>query len=175
MSAAGPRLARTAVTAPVVGDTAIAARCEVEHLVFEGVRRERPAVAEDHARARRLLPPRILVVSAEQWPRALLRAQLREAGYDAIGASALSRALRHPPHHAERGPVRLVVVDSAAAAADPETLTLARRRYPGVAFVLIHRAGPVPPGPWAATLQRPVSIGDIVATVRQLVPLSATP
>jgi len=33
----------------------------------------------------RVPPPRILVVSGEQWPRALLRAQLDEAGYDAIG------------------------------------------------------------------------------------------
>jgi hypothetical protein len=118
------------------------------------------------------LPPRVLVVSGEQWPRALLRAQLGEAGYDAIGASTLSRALRHPPHDAARGPVRLVVVDSAAAGAEPEALERARRRFPGVAFVLVHRAGAVPPGPWAATLQRPVTIGDIVATARRLVPLS---
>src|SRR5436309_3851729 len=56
-------------------------------------------------------PPRILVVSREQWPRALLRAQLGEAGYDAIGTGTLSRALRHAPDDAERGPLRLVVVD----------------------------------------------------------------
>jgi hypothetical protein len=36
--------------------------------------------------------------------------------------------------------------------------------------VLIHRAGVVPPGPWAATLQRPVTIGDIVATVGRVIP-----
>jgi hypothetical protein len=118
------------------------------------------------------LQPRVLVVSGEQWPRALLRAQLSEAGYDAIGAGTLSRALRYPPDDAERGPVRLFVVDSDAAAAEPEALEHARRRYPGVAFVLVHRAGAVPPGPWAVTLQRPVTIGDIVATVRRLAPLS---
>src|SRR6266581_4880723 len=66
--------------------------------------------------------PRILVVSGEQWPRALVRAQLDEAGYDAIGARTLSRALRHPPDDAERGPLRLVVVDSRAAAAEPIAL-----------------------------------------------------
>ena len=118
------------------------------------------------------VPPRILVVSAEQWPRALLRAQLGEAGYDAIGAGTLSRALRHPPDDAERGPVRLIVVDSEAAAAEPEALEHARRRYPGGAFGLVHGAGAVPPGPWAATLQRPVTIGEIVATARRMVPLS---
>jgi len=117
-------------------------------------------------------PPRILVVSREQWPRALLRAQLGEAGYDAIGTGTLSRALRHAPNDAERGPLRVVVVDGGAVAAEREALAHARRRYPGVAFVLVHRAGAVPPGPWAATLQRPVTIGDIVATVRRLVPLS---
>ncbi len=118
-------------------------------------------------------PPRILVVSDEQWPRALIRAELREAGYDAIGAGTLSRALRHPPQDAERGPVRLLLVDSGAAAAEPQQLERARRRYPGVAFVLVHRAGAVPPGPWAATLRRPVTIGEIAATARRLVPLAS--
>jgi hypothetical protein len=115
-------------------------------------------------------PPRILVVSAEQWPRALLRAQLNEAGYDAIGEGTLSRALRHPPDDAERGLVRLIVLDSGAVAAELAAVEDARRRYPGVAFVLVRGAGAVPPGPWAATLRRPVTIGDIVATVRRLVP-----
>ena len=100
--------------------------------------------------SRMTLPPRVLVVSGEQWPRALLRAQLGEAGYDAIGADTLSRALRQPPDDATRGPVRLVVVDSGAAGAEPEALQHARRRFPGGAFVLVHRAGAVPPGPWAA-------------------------
>jgi hypothetical protein len=36
---------------------------------------------------------------------------------------------------------------------------------------VVHRAGAAPPGPWAATLQRPVAISEIVATVRRLVPL----
>jgi hypothetical protein len=84
----------------------------------------------------------------------------------------LSRALGYPPEEAERGPVRLIVVDSEAAAAEPTALELARGRYPGVQFVVIHRTGAVPPGPWAATLQRPVTIGDIVTAARRLVPLS---
>ena len=82
--------------------------------------------------------PRILVVSGEQWPRALLRAQLDEAGYDAIGAGTLSRALRYPPDDAERGPVRLIVLDSGVAAAELAAVEDARRRYPGVAFVLVN-------------------------------------
>jgi hypothetical protein len=114
--------------------------------------------------------PRILVVSSAQWLRALLRAELRDAGYDAIGAATLSRALRHPPTDVARGPVRLIVVDSAAAAAEPAALEHARRRYPGVLLVLIHGAGAAPLGPWAAMLRRPVTIGNVVASVRRLVP-----
>jgi CheY-like chemotaxis protein len=45
---AGPRLARTSVAAAVMGDAAISVRGEIEHLVFERIRGERPAVAEDH-------------------------------------------------------------------------------------------------------------------------------
>src|SRR5512142_2916514 len=39
------------------------------------------------------LPPRILVVMPAQWPRALVRAELRERGYDAAGARDLLEAL----------------------------------------------------------------------------------
>src|SRR5262249_46656805 len=43
---AAPGLARTAVAAAIMGDAAVAARSQEEHLVLEGVRAERPAVAE---------------------------------------------------------------------------------------------------------------------------------
>ena len=42
----------------VVGDAAVAARAQKQHLVFPGVRAQRPAVAEDHRRA----APPVLVV-----------------------------------------------------------------------------------------------------------------
>ena len=42
------RLARTPVAAAVMGDAAVSARSQKEHLIFKGVRGERPAVAEDH-------------------------------------------------------------------------------------------------------------------------------
>ena len=116
--------------------------------------------------------PRILIVSPEQWPRALLRAELVHAGYDAIGASTLARALRYPREDPERGPVRLIVVEERAATADPTALAGARARYSGVPFVLVHRAGAALPGPWASKLRRPVTIGEIAATVRRLAPVS---
>ena len=42
-----PGLARAAVAAAVVGDAAVAAGGQEQHLVFPGVGAERPAVAED--------------------------------------------------------------------------------------------------------------------------------
>ncbi len=45
---AGPGLARPTVAAPVVGDAAITVLGEEQHLVLEGVRAQRPAVAEHH-------------------------------------------------------------------------------------------------------------------------------
>ena len=53
-----PGLARAAVAAAVMGDAAVALSGQEDHLVFEGVRAERPAVAEHH----RLSAAPILIV-----------------------------------------------------------------------------------------------------------------
>src|SRR5262249_41629986 len=47
-----PGLAGTAMAAAIMGDAAVAARSEEKHLVLEGVRAERPAVAEDNRLSR---------------------------------------------------------------------------------------------------------------------------
>jgi Response regulators consisting of a CheY-like receiver domain and a winged-helix DNA-binding domain len=59
-------------------------------------------------------PPRVLLVMPEQWPRALLRAELRERGYDALGAPGVAAALAYPVSAPARGPVRLILIDQAA-------------------------------------------------------------
>ncbi len=43
-----PGLARAPMAAAVMGDAAISAGSQKEHLVFKGIRAERPAMAEDH-------------------------------------------------------------------------------------------------------------------------------
>ena len=123
-----------------------------------------------------MCPPRILIVSPDQRSRALLRAELRETGYDAIGASSLTTALRYPPDEPDRGPVGLFIVDGDAAAA-PALLERTRARYAGSRFLLIRSGAaaappdPDPPGPWQRVLRRPITIGEIVAAARELVPL----
>src|SRR6267143_2489531 len=72
---------------------------------------------------------RILIVMAAQWPRALLRAELREAGYDALGARDLDQALTYPKEEAGRGRVALIILDQAVlgGADDPRLKELLRR------------------------------------------------
>jgi hypothetical protein len=112
--------------------------------------------------------PRVLLVMPEQWPRALLRAALRETGYDAVGAPGLAGALRYRASVPERGPVRLVLIDQAAlTAADAGELA-----------ALSHRHGPAAPLPpaaqdiaWHRIVRRPASIAELVDAVRAALPL----
>jgi hypothetical protein len=116
----------------------------------------------------------------EQWPRALLRAALREVGYDALGAPGLAGALRYRAEVPDRGAVRLVLVDQAVLQGEEAfaLLTTLLRRHEGPATILLARAAPMPrhpeqaePAPWARVVRRPVSIEGIVAAVRDLLPL----
>jgi len=118
-------------------------------------------------------PPRVLLVMPEQWPRALLRAELRERGYDALGAPGLAAALAYPVSVPERGPVRLILVDQAALGASDEPLLaqlLERHGHP--ASVLLTRRGRVPVGgAWTRVLSRPARIADLADAVGALLPL----
>jgi len=120
------------------------------------------------------LPPRVLLVMPDQWPRALLRAALREAGYDAVGTRELAGAARFRPVEPDRGPVRLVVLDQAALPADrgPALLATLVQRHGAPPVILLARptqAGAR--GSWARVLRRPTSIGDMVRAVEELLPL----
>ena len=117
-------------------------------------------------------PPRVLLVMPDQWPRAMVRAELRERGYDAVGARSLLEALvleREPA----RGPVRAILIDQRAVArGGRRLLARVRERYPGVALLLIGSAVVDPgTGAWNRVLRRPASVGAVVAAIRELVPL----
>ena len=118
-----------------------------------------------------LPPPRVLLVMPEQWPRALLRAALREAGYDAAGTRSLGGALRLAQPEAGRGAVGLVVLGREAytGADRPELEQL--RRITGAPVILVAPAGRAVEGPWAQVVRRPVSIGELVRASEALLPL----
>jgi hypothetical protein len=119
------------------------------------------------------LPPRILLVMPAQWPRALLRAALREAGYDASGTRALKAALHQAAPGAGRGPVRLVVLDQDALAEEDGRDLDELRRISGAPMMLVAPVTRrVPRGPWTRVVRRPTSIGTLVQAIESLVPLA---
>jgi hypothetical protein len=108
--------------------------------------------------------PTIWIIDAEHWPRALLRAELIERGYKAVGFLTVDDALRVMP---TRWPDVIVV----------ELRHLAREevaRLFGAVVPAIAIAGSAPEPwidefPWAAVLRRPISIGEIADRVAAFV------
>ena len=119
------------------------------------------------------LPPRILLAIPAQWPRALLRASLREMGYDASGTRSLTMLLHHLEPEPERGPIRLVVLDQDALTEvdQPQLEALNSAAIP--ILLLAPALRPVREGLWAGVIRRPVSLGDVVQAIEQLLPLAS--
>jgi len=119
------------------------------------------------------LAPRVLIIMSDQWPRALIRAALREVGYDAIGARNTEEARRYRAIEAGRGAVRLLVADHDAATRGHDELReiMAAHRNPPVLLVA-HATRDVPEGPWSRVMRRPVSVADVVTAVQSLLPLA---
>jgi DNA-binding NtrC family response regulator len=119
------------------------------------------------------LAPRIVIVMPDQWRRALLRAALREAGYDAVGTRGLRQALLVPQSARERGPVRIILLDQDALGdADLPRLEALRERHDHPDVVFLARAMVRPPeGPWHRVLRRPISVADLVSAAESVLPL----
>lgn len=110
----------------------------------------------------------------DQWPRALLRAALREVGYDAVGTQKLGSALRIRADEPDRGPVRLVIVDQSALSGGDAELQQLLAAHGMPATILLARATlPQPAGSWEKVLRRPVSVAEIVAVAQAVLPLPA--
>lgn len=125
----------------------------------------------------RHLPPRVLLVMPDQWPRALVRAALRDVGYDALGAPGLAGALRYRRDAPDRGPVGVILVDQDALTGDDAgaELNALGRRHGDPALLLLARGGSAtdvtPDGGWRRTVRRPASIAELVEAVQAALPL----
>ena len=108
-----------------------------------------------------------------QWPRALLRAALREEGYDASGTRAVNGALFQAEPDPARGPVRLALVDQdALGKSDVRHIEELRDRISGAPILLLAPATRrVLEGPWAGVIRRPISISELVQAIESLAPL----
>lgn len=119
------------------------------------------------------LPPRVVLVSSEQWARAGLRAELRERGIDAVGVRDIPEALTQVRTTPGRGPVRGLVIEQDALGDEVHAGMLPRVRArlgdPWL-ILLAHATREIPPGDWAMVLRRPVSVGEIADAVQRLLP-----
>lgn len=107
----------------------------------------------------------ILVVGRDWKFRALLRAQLREEGFDALGFETLSDAIEELNRTAP--PPSVVVFDTTDAAA-PEKAQLAGLAERVPVLVLASAQEPLEAAGWRV-LRRPVQLSDVMAEVKALV------
>jgi hypothetical protein len=118
-------------------------------------------------------PPRVLLVMPEQWPRALLRAALREVGYDAIGTRTVRGARTLLTSGEGRGPVRLILLDQDALTEDAQgDLEMLRRGSDAPLVLLAPATRRVSEGSWTGVLRRPLTVGELAQAIERLVPLS---
>jgi len=103
----------------------------------------------------------ILVVGREWKFRALLRAQLREEGYDALGFETLQDA-----ESEATGAAALIFDTSEASPTDWQPVL--QRLATQLPVVIVAGAPEEVNVPGAKLLRRPLSLGDIVAVVREL-------
>jgi hypothetical protein len=109
--------------------------------------------------------PVVWLVDADHWPRALLRAELLERGYDAIGFASLDDAILRLATERRRRP-RLVVVNLAGQDLTPGAVALLGAGGVPV-FGLAAAAQSGGDLGLTAVLRRPVSLGQIADAVQR--------
>ncbi|HTG84834.1 MAG TPA: hypothetical protein VL853_08480 [Gemmatimonadales bacterium] len=120
------------------------------------------------------MPEDVLLVAEDWQSRALVLAELQEAGYEVNAQAGLRRALndlaRHPEH-----PLLVVLDLHGDEFATPETVDALLRLVPAAKLILI--VGVYAEPVWdhfvaegSIVLRRPVSVGGIVQQVKRLLP-----
>jgi DNA-binding response OmpR family regulator len=115
-------------------------------------------------------PARILLVISDQWIRVLLRAELLERGYDAVGAESLDQALAYDAWDVERGPVGLILIDQLMlGSGDEQALRrLTRKHAEATTALLTSKQSQRPTGGWANVIERPARMGDIASRLEAI-------
>jgi hypothetical protein len=106
----------------------------------------------------------IWIIDAEQWPRAMLRAELIERGFDAVGYVTIRDATDALP---ERFPNAIVV--ELRGQPMPLVERLLTIGAPVVIVGGVPEINDLPEGEWAAVMRRPVTLGEIADRVAALV------
>jgi hypothetical protein len=112
----------------------------------------------------------VWVVGVEHWPRACLRAELIERGFDAIGFETTADAVVALWRPAQIAPF-LVVIDLCKQRLDARTLAAFRARgcrLVGIAGAVERAAAIAHSSAWSALLARPVALGAVADVVERL-------
>ena len=116
--------------------------------------------------------PVVWVIDADHWPRAYLRAELIERGFDAIGFVRVADALAALALRPRRRPA-VAILDLQGQPLNPEQLApLLRGGFPVLAVGGAAEWGTesVRRLPWTASLRRPLTIGTIADEIGRLLP-----
>lgn len=119
---------------------------------------------------------RVWIIGSDLWPRAYLRAELIERGYDAVGFVTIRDAVINLFLLREHLPA-LIVCDLHEQAFDERLAgALFKAGVPVVAVAGAPEADDerVRNLPWVAFLRRPITIGTVADTVMRLAPPGAT-
>ena len=114
--------------------------------------------------------PVIWVIDSQQWPRAYLRAELLERGYNAIGFASVTQALAALNLGKYPGPWAIVLELFALEAEGREIATLVDH---GIPTILLGGAAQLNEGwikglEWYAVMRRPFTIGQVVDKIAKL-------
>jgi DNA-binding response OmpR family regulator len=115
--------------------------------------------------------PIVWIVDREQWPRACLRAELIERGYDTIGWVDLRDALAALARPEVPRPSAIVLELGGEPPPGAELDALERAGIPVVALAgALERTDPrTARRPWARLLARPITLGKIADEIEALV------
>jgi len=115
--------------------------------------------------------PVLWVIDSEQWPRALLRAELIERGYDPYGFISISDALDSLSQRAWEKPQAIILELRGQNLTNKSVEAIGKSRIPtvvlGGAPELIDPL--IKKEKWDVVLKRPVSLGKIVDVVQQII------
>jgi hypothetical protein len=105
----------------------------------------------------------VWIIDADHWPRACLRAELIERGYEAVGFVTVGDALAALAHRPEQRPLLAAIHLQGQSLTAERLAPLLRAGFPVVAIGGGAEWGTeaVRNLPWAATLRRPLSIGAV--------------
>ena len=114
--------------------------------------------------------PAVWIISNQQWPRAFLRAELIERGFDAIGFEDVAQALAAIGDKRTSRPQLIVVDLRQASVTQIELQTLAHKNLPLIALAgnLNLEAPLLQNISWKAVMKSPFTIGQVCESVANL-------